>query len=108
MGDMVIAAYRPKPGRETELLNLTRSHVPRLRELGLATDRPTLAMRAKDGTIVEVFEWKDGAIAEAHEHPDVQAMWGQYAGACDYIPLEQLPETSEMFAEFEPIDLDHG
>jgi hypothetical protein len=81
MGQMVIVGYRPKAGRETDLLALTREHVPILRRLGFVSDRPAVAMRAKDGTIVEVFEWKDGAIAVAHEHPEVQAMWGRYAEA---------------------------
>jgi hypothetical protein len=105
MGDMVIVGYRPKPGKAADLFALTREHVPILRGLGFATDRPALAMRAKDGTIVEVFEWADGAIAKAHEHPQVQAMWGRYAEACDYIPLNGLAEFSEMFAGFEPIEL---
>jgi len=105
MGDMVIAAYRPKPGHEADLLALTRDHVPRLRRLGLASERPCLAMKAKDGTIVEVFEWNDGAIAKAHEHPDVLAMWDDYAKACDYVRLVDLPEATAMFAGFEPLDL---
>ena len=28
MGEMVIACYRPKPGKEAELLELERVHVP--------------------------------------------------------------------------------
>jgi hypothetical protein len=105
MGEMVIAAYRPKPGKDAELLALVKEHIPFLRRLGLATDRPALAMRNRDGVIVEVFEWKDGAIATAHENPEVLAMWGEYAEACDYVSLQELPETKEMFAQFEPIDL---
>ena len=105
MGDMVIVSYRPKPGREADLLALTREHVPILRALGLATDRPTLAMRSKSGAIVEVFEWKDGAIASAHQNPEVQAMWTRYAEVCDYAPLNTLAEATELFATFEPIDL---
>ena len=105
MGDMVIVGYRPKAGCEAALLDLVRTHVAELRALGLATDRPTLAMKAQDGTIVEVFEWRTGAIAKAHENPDVLAMWGRYAQVCDYVPLRDLPEAAQMFAEFEPIDL---
>lgn len=105
MGDMVIVAYRPKPGREDELLELTRDHVPELRRLGLATDRATLAMQSKDGIIVEVFEWQDGAINAAHSHPDVIAMWERYAAVCDYVPLHELPEARDMFAQFAPIEL---
>jgi len=108
MGDMVIVAYRPKPGCEEAMIDLVRDHVPDLRRWGLAADRPALAMRAGDGTIVEVFEWCDGAIARAHEHPDVLAMWGRYAQVCDYVPLRDLTEAAQMFAQFVPIDLDEG
>ena len=55
-GVVVIVAYRPLPGKEAELLQLTREHVPILRREGLATERPFQAMRAADGTIVEVGE----------------------------------------------------
>lgn len=105
MGDMVIVAYRPKPGREDDLLQLTRDHVPELRRLGLATERPPLAMRARDGVIIEVFEWEEGAIATAHQNADVLAMWSRYEAVCDYVPLRDLPEAGDMFAQFEPIDL---
>ncbi|QLC23626.1 hypothetical protein HFP57_00335 [Parasphingopyxis algicola] len=105
MGTMVIVAYRPKSGQADALETLVRDHVPRLRALDLVTDRAAQAMRARDGTIVEIFEWKDGAIDAAHEHPDVQAMWAEFAEACDYAPLETLDEASRMFAEFEPLDL---
>lgn len=106
MGRMVIVAYRPRPGQEDTLLRLTREHVPILRGLGMATGRPAQAMRATDGTIVELFEWTDDGIARAHEHPEVQAMWARYAAACDYVPLRDLPEAARMFAEFAPIDLE--
>lgn len=105
MGDMVIVAYRPKPGQEETLLQLTREHVPALRDLGFATDRATLAMTNKDGVVVEVFEWADGAVGKAHHHPAVQAMWGRYEKACDYVPLESLPEAKDLFATFKPIEL---
>lgn len=49
MGDMAIVAYRPKAGLDGELLGLVKAHVPSLRRLGLATDRPASAMRGKDG-----------------------------------------------------------
>jgi hypothetical protein len=106
MGHMVIVAYKPLPGKEARLFELTREHVPILRRLGLATNRPALAMKARDGTIVEVFEWVSAeAVQKGHEHPDVLAMWGRYAEACTYVPLTGLEETKHMFANFEPIEL---
>ena len=105
MGDIVIVAYRPKSGCDDKLLELVKDHAPFLRRLGLATDRPATAMRGKGGVIVEVFEWRNGAIASAHENPDVQELWARFAAICDYVPLSELPEAEDMFAQFEPIDL---
>lgn len=101
---MVIVAYRPRPGKEALLLELTRQHLPLLRAQGLATDRPSYVMRAADGTVVEVFEWKSqAAIDSAHTNPAVSKMWERYAEACDYIPLKSLKEAGDLFASFEPL-----
>jgi hypothetical protein len=101
---MVIVAYRPRPGKEALLLELTRQHLPLLRAQGLATNRPSYAMRAADGTIVEVFEWKSqAAIDAAHANSAVAKMWERYTEACDYIPLKNLKEAGDLFAGFEPL-----
>lgn len=98
----VIATFRPKPGMDQMLLAVVREHVPTLQRLGLATDRPSLVMRATDGTIVEAFEWVSGAaIDAAHRHPEVLAMWQRFEAACDYTSLGELAEARQPFAEFE-------
>lgn len=103
---MVIVAYRPKARKEDVLLSELRDHVHLLRSEGLATDRPATLMRAKDGTLVEMFEWASpAAIAEAHGNARVQAMWARFAACCDYVPLNALAEAGEMFAEFEPVHI---
>jgi hypothetical protein len=102
---MVIACYRPKPGQQDALRTLMRGHVATLRSAGLVTDRAPIAMEAADGTIVEVFEWKSAeAIEAAHSHPVVLKMWEQYGAVCDYIPVSQVPEASQMFSGFTPLD----
>jgi quinol monooxygenase YgiN len=103
-GVIVIVAYRPKPGKENELLNLVRSRVPTLRNEGLVTDRAPTIMRARDGTIIEVSEWKSHeAIDAAHKNPNVLAMWNKFFAICDCVPLKTLAEAQEMFAGFEPV-----
>jgi quinol monooxygenase YgiN len=103
-GVIVIVAYRPKPGKGTELINLVRSRAPTLRKEGLATDRAPVIMRARDGTIIEVSEWKSHeAIDAAHKNPNVLAMWNKFFAICDCVPLNTLAEAKEMFAGFEPI-----
>ena len=101
---VVIVAYRPKLGRESETVNLVRSRIPTLRKEGLVTDRTPTIMRARDGTIIEVSEWKSQeAIEAAHKNPNVLAMWNGVFEVCDCIPLNTLSESTEMFAGFEPI-----
>jgi hypothetical protein len=129
---IVIVAYRAKPGMEADLLQLTRQHVPLLRAEGLATDRPVTACQARDGTVVEVFEWVVGGAERAHSNPTVlklcefsagvrrsetvplgdpimpvfdSLLWERYGAACDIAPLASLPEVSTMFASFTPLNL---
>jgi quinol monooxygenase YgiN len=104
-GIVVVVAYRPKPGRERELLDLVRSRVPTLRKEDLVTERVPVIMRAKDGTIIEVSEWKsDQAIEEAHKNPRVLAMWEEFFALCVCVPLKSVPEAGTMFAGFEPLN----
>ena len=101
MGIIVIVAYKPKHGKEEALDLLMKSHVGRLRNEGLVTDRESVLMKAKDGTVIEVFEWKSReAIESAHSNSEVLEMWQEYSNVCDYIPMSRLEETSELFAEF--------
>ena len=106
MGVIVIVAYKPRPGQESGLLAEMKTHVPILRQEGLATDRPATLMKANDGTIIEVFEWVSAdAIAKAHTNPAVQAMWGRFNAVCTYEPLVNLEECKQMFAGFEAVEL---
>jgi hypothetical protein len=106
MGQFVIAAYRPKPGKEQQLLQLVRDHLPILRSQGLVTDRPPYVMRAADGTLVEVFEWKSAeAVQAAHSNPAVGALWARFAEVCDYQPLNTLVECQQLFAEFDAVQV---
>jgi quinol monooxygenase YgiN len=106
VGVFSIAAYRPRKGKETLLLDAVTDHMAVLRAENLITNRPAHAMRAEDGTIVEVFEWKDDeAIEQAHSNPEVAKLWARFNEACEYVPLATVPECSELFANFEPLDV---
>lgn len=106
MGRIVIVAYTPKPGMEDQLLAAVRKHLHVLRIEQLVTDRPAYVMRAGDGSIVEVFEWRSAAaIEQAHDNPSVQALWDEFSAASDYTPLNQLSETQQMFAEFDALEV---
>lgn len=106
MGRFVIVAYRPKPGREAQLLAAVQKHLRVLAAESLITNKPGYVMRAQDGTIIEVFEWRSAeAIREAHGNASVQALWAEFGAACDYTPLSTLSEAQQMFAEFDSIEI---
>jgi hypothetical protein len=91
VGKFVIAVYRPHVGKEKELLEVVKEHVPILRGQGFVTDRPPAVMRGKDGTIVEVFEWK--------------SLEARFNEACECQSLSTLDESSDQFAMFDPVEI---
>jgi quinol monooxygenase YgiN len=106
MGSLVIAAFRPKPGKEADLLACARDHLPILRAEGLATERPALVLRAADGSLLEIFEWvSHAAIEAAHTNPRVLALWKRYEACCDYVTLGDLAEAKSMFPHFDLVEV---
>ena len=101
MGRIVIAAYRPRPGRANELAELLADHAAMLCREGFATDRAPVLMHAADGTVVEVFEWRDRASIEAaHESQRVLGLWERIARVATYVPVADVPEAANLFSEF--------
>ena len=108
MGRFVVVVYRPKQGRDEELLATVKDHLRILRGQKLVTEREACVMRAKSGAIVEVFEWKSAeSIAEAHANDAVKALWERFENVCDYTPLTDLEESHELFAEFDALEHTH-
>ncbi len=104
-GQVVIAVYKPRPGKEPELAALVRDHVPRLRAAGLVTERAPIAAVAADGTVLEVFEWLSAdAIATAHTNPVVQQMWAEFEACCWYETPANVPDLQRMFVSLAPLE----
>jgi hypothetical protein len=104
MGSIAVACYKPRPGREQDLLELVRNHQPPLLAEGLVTERKPIVMRCADGTIVEVFEWvSKEAVAGAHKNPAVLALWKQFEAVCWYETPTNIAEFQNMFSHFEPV-----
>lgn len=104
MGNVVFAVYKPHAGKEKELEKLIQQHVPVLRELELVTDRPSLTFKSKDGTYVELIEWRDSESAgTAHEHPAVARIWEAMGSVADFKKLADLPEAGTGFPHFETV-----
>jgi quinol monooxygenase YgiN len=98
---LAVAAYKPKPGQEEALMKLVEKHLPKLRELELATARENYIARSQDGTILEVFEWESiDAVHAAHQHPAISDIWEKMTLVADFFPINQLSECRGPFADF--------
>jgi quinol monooxygenase YgiN len=99
-----MALYRPKPGKEKELIEILKIHIPVLREVGLITERELLTLQAEDGTIIEIAEWKSSeAIDRAHHSKKVMAVWDQIASVAELTNLSSLAEAQYPFPNFKAI-----
>ncbi len=103
---VVFALYKPHEGKDADLRRLLADHVSTLRRLELATDRPTIVVKSKNGTYIEIFEWStEQAAGLAHHHPEVAKVWEAFGKVCDLKTLDSLEETKGMFPHFEPVNL---
>lgn len=101
----MISCYRPKAGKDQQLDELMKTHIDILRSEGLATARKSIMMKAADGTIIEVFEWKSKeAIEKAHTNPKVLKMWEEFSQVCDFVKPVDISEFQNIFSEFEPVN----
>jgi hypothetical protein len=104
MGLLTFAMYKPNEGKETELQEILKDHIPTLKDLELITDRAPATLRAKDGTIIEVFEWKShDAVETAHKHPAIGQLWGKMGAICTFPGMEGLTEAHQPFPAFDII-----
>lgn len=107
MERIVIVGYKPFPNKNQELKKLMTNHWQILYKEGLVTNRKSILMESKDGTIIEVFGWKSKeAIDSAHRNPVVQKMWKEYSEVCEYIPISEIDKSLEIFSEFKPLESD--
>jgi len=105
-GQFAIACYRPKLGQEQALLETIREHAGILRKEGFLTDKRPYVMQARDGTFIEVFEWKSPeAKQEAHQNAAVGKVWQKFSECAEFPPLANLEECRRPFASFVSVKL---
>lgn len=102
--EIVIAMYRPHEGKDAELRDLIREHLPTMRRLGLITERPSILCRSANGTYLEIFEWTSiDAARQAHEHPEVARVWEAMGAIADFPSLATMEESGRRFPHFAPV-----
>ena len=82
MPNKVICQYRVAAGNEEKFESLFRSHWPTLQKLGLVTEVPAQQYKGEEQNggqpvYFEIFDWLDGAVDRAHEHPEVMAIFDE-------------------------------
>ena len=99
MGRIAVVCYRAKSGMHEALHALCAAHYARLYVLGFVTRRLPVFMTARDGSVVQVLEWKSQqAIDAAANHRSVLELRQQYAAVSELVPLTALPEAAEPLA----------
>jgi len=75
--ETVLCTYRVRADDEDRFRELLARHWMTLHELGFVTDEEALVFRSlvSPPTYVEIFTWVEGGFGQAHEHPDVLAIW---------------------------------
>ena len=82
---LTLVTYQARPGSDELLAGVLRTHVARLRELGLVADKPSFVAARTDqpGSFVESFWWAHaGARDLAGDHTEVQELWMRVEDLC--------------------------
>ncbi len=78
--ETVLSTFRPRAGKEDELLKTMGKNWSTLSKLGLVLQQPHIVLRGKDDAgktiFVEIFTWRDHEAAD-HVPPEVQTIWNQ-------------------------------
>jgi hypothetical protein len=107
MGKLAFAMYKPKKGKDAELLELLKDHLPTLRKYELITDKGSFFVKSGNGTFIEIFEWaSEEAKNVAHQHPAIMKIWGKMMPMCEFPAMKDLPEAAKSFPNFEIVEAD--
>jgi hypothetical protein len=104
MHHIALILYSPRKGREQELIEMLQHNIPVMRKLGLVTDREQILAGTKDGSIIQIFEWKSQDSQEqAMAHPVVQEMWLKAGNISEFQKPAAVAEFNEVFSMFKTI-----
>lgn len=107
-GEYVICIYRPKTRSDPAFRKALEEHLDVLDRGGYLASRQHLVMQSeKDGSVLELLEWKTSdAAGKAHDDPSVMAIWGRLSDFADILSLTDLAEAGETFPHFRPYPAD--
>jgi hypothetical protein len=101
----VICTYRPQAAQEQRFVDLLARHWRTLRDLEFVTADESLVFRSLEEddapTYIEIFTWVAGGFDQAHEHPEVLAIWE----AMDPLLEDRGGQPRWQFPHFERVSL---
>jgi hypothetical protein len=99
--ELALAAYRPRTGQDDALVRLLRDDLATMRRRGHVTSRPAPLIRTERGELLVVLEWaSDHAVGDAHEDPEVLAVWRRKDELAEYIGPRELAGVDTPFARW--------
>ncbi|MFL5950200.1 MAG: hypothetical protein ACJ74M_01205 [Gaiellaceae bacterium] len=99
--ELVLSAYRPRAGTFEEVVEFFTEELATLRRRGHVTDRRAPVARTEQGELLIVLEWSsDHAVGDAHEDPEVLALWARKEQLVEYIPPSELAGAGVPFARW--------
>ena len=102
---LTLSVYRPRPGREGELLPHLHEEIAALRARGHITARPAVICRAPDGAYLVVSEWASPtAVDDAHGDESIVEIWRRKDGLAEYLAPADLDGSAAPFASYDVID----
>lgn len=98
--ETVLSTFRPRAGKEDELLETMNQNWSTLRKLGLVLQEPHLILRGKDDSgkviFVEILTWRDHEAAD-NVPAEVQTIWSRLQSLVE----ERNGHKGIEFPEFE-------
>ena len=97
----MLCTYRPRKGKEKELLSLVKNNWTTLKRAGLVTKDRAIVYRATDkksGRVyfVESFSWMNGEASDAaHRNPEVMAVWDAMGALMEGMELASIEPVSD-------------
>jgi hypothetical protein len=107
---VVFAIYRVAVENQPAFMGVVQEKLDFFHKMKYRTGRDPILLRSKNDPeiIIDIFEWSsEDAIAKAHKDPEVRKRWDlmEKLWIRGGIPLAELSEANNSFANFEPIDL---
>jgi hypothetical protein len=99
--ELALAAYRPRDGKEDELLAFVADELAALRRRGHVSERRAPVVRTDAGEILVVLEWSSQhAVDDAHADAEIVALWRRKDQLAEYVAPGELAGADVPFARW--------